>query len=60
VGVHLPFNKLRASSLEQALRRVLKPEMRQAARSLGAAVRAGPDACAAIVEKIEALKPLKP
>jgi len=55
VGVHLPFKKLDAGSLERALRRVLAPGMKDAARKLGEAVRAEPDATPAIVARIEAL-----
>jgi sterol 3beta-glucosyltransferase len=55
VGVHLPFRKLRAASLERSLRRVLSPEVKEAARRLGDVLRAEPDATPGIVERIEAL-----
>jgi len=55
VGVHLPFRQLNAGSLERALRRALTPEMRDAARRLGEAVRAEPDATPGIVARIDAL-----
>ena len=56
VGVHLPFKRLNAKTLETALRRALQPDMRLAAASLGAAVRAEPDAAPAIADRIEALQ----
>jgi sterol 3beta-glucosyltransferase len=55
VGVHLPFKKLDAKSLDRALRRALDPAMKAAADRLGATLRAEPDAAPAIVERIEAL-----
>jgi sterol 3beta-glucosyltransferase len=55
VGVHLPFKRLDAGSLERALRRALAPEMKDAARRLGEAMRAEPDATPGIVARIEAL-----
>ena len=57
VGVHLPFKELGAASLERALRRVLAADIRQAAASLGALVRAEPDGADRAVEYIEALVP---
>jgi sterol 3beta-glucosyltransferase len=55
VGVHVPFARLTAARLEAALRRVLAPPMRDAARRLGATVAAEPDATPAIVAAIETL-----
>lgn len=55
VGVHLPFKKLNASTLEQALRKVLQPALQRAASTLGQTVRAEQDATPLIAERIEAL-----
>ena len=56
VGVHLPFKKLDAGSLDRALRRVLDLAMKAAADRLGATLRSEPDAAPAIVERIEQLR----
>lgn len=56
VGVHLPFKKLDAGSLDRALYRVLDRAMKAAADRLGSALRAEPDAAPGIVERIEALR----
>ena len=55
VGVHLPFKRLNAKTLEEALRMILKPEFKSAAQKLGKSVRAEPDATPLIADRIEAL-----
>jgi sterol 3beta-glucosyltransferase len=52
-GVHLPFKRLHAVTLEKALRRVLRPEVAATAQRLGQSVQAEPDGTAAIVARIE-------
>jgi sterol 3beta-glucosyltransferase len=55
VGVHLPFGSLDAARLEQVLRRVLDPGVRNAAAQLGADLRAEPDATPQIASLLERL-----
>jgi sterol 3beta-glucosyltransferase len=55
VGVHLPFKKLNAASLENALGRISEPSVKKAAAQLGADLRAEPDAVPRIVALIEQL-----
>jgi len=55
IGVHLPFKSLDAARLEQALRRVLDPGVRNAAAQLGADLRAELDATPQITSLLERL-----
>ncbi len=55
VGIHLPFKKLSTKTLEEALRKVLQPDVQRAAAKLGQAVRAEPDATPFIADRIESL-----
>lgn len=60
VGVHLPFKKLNAASLEKALGRISEPSVIKAAARLGADLRAEPDAVPSIVALVEQLgKPVQ-
>jgi sterol 3beta-glucosyltransferase len=55
VGVHLPFKTLNAAKLEEALRRISEPGVRNAAARLGVELRAEPDATPRIVALFEGL-----
>jgi sterol 3beta-glucosyltransferase len=55
VGVHLPFKKLNAASLETAMARILEPDVRNAAAGLGKNLSAEPDATPSIVALLERL-----
>jgi sterol 3beta-glucosyltransferase len=56
VGVHLPFKKLTAASLENALLQVSEPGVRKAAALLGADLQAESDALPCIVSLVEQLE----
>ncbi len=55
VGVHLPFKKLNAASLETAMGRISRPDVRNAAARLGKDLRAEPDATPSVVALVEQL-----
>jgi sterol 3beta-glucosyltransferase len=55
VGVHLPFKKLDAASLDTAMARILEPNMRNKAAQLGERLRDEPDATPSIVALVEQL-----
>ena len=55
VGVHLPFKKVNAASLEKAMGRIVEPDIRNKAAQLGEQLRAEPDATPSIVALAEQL-----
>ena len=55
VGVHLPFKSFRAETLQDALTRILVPQVINSAKRLGDAVRAEKDGTIEIVNRIEAM-----
>lgn len=56
VGVHLPFKNFSDATLQKALTRILDPQVTNAAKRLGEAVRAEQDGTIEIVNRIEAMK----